>query len=68
MKFLDTHTTSLKLVMYNKNMTQAQLCRATGIAYPQLNTYCNGVNVPGRRIKKILADALGVSVKEIFPS
>lgn len=67
MDLLDIETTPLKRAMYQRNITQAQLSRMTGIAYPQVNTYCNGTNVPGVKIRKILADALKVAVEEIFP-
>ncbi|MBV5329978.1 MAG: helix-turn-helix transcriptional regulator [Chlorobium sp.] len=67
MKFLDIETTPLKRTMYYKNITQAELSRMTGIAYAQLNTYCNGKNTPGEKIRKVLAEALGVAIEEIFP-
>lgn len=45
MKPLNTDTTILKKTMYSKNITQAHLSRITGISYPQLSTYVNGVNM-----------------------
>ncbi len=67
MRPMDTNTTPLKRVMYNKKVSQAELSRATSISYPQLNTYVNGVNVPGEKIQKLIAEKLGVYVEEIFP-
>lgn len=67
MRLLDAETTVLKKVIYEKNITQAELSRMVAIAYPQLNTYCNGSNVPGQKIKQRIADVLQVPVEEIFP-
>lgn len=63
---MDTTQTQLKRVMYKKNVSQAELSRTTGISYPQLNTYANGTNNPGKRIQKVIAEALEVAVEDIF--
>ena len=67
MRILGTDTTPLKQTMYRLNVTQAELCRMTGIAYPQMNTYCNGGNTPGEKIMQLIANALGVPIEEVFP-
>ena len=53
MEMLGTETTELKRIMYSKNITQSKLSRMSGIAYPQINTYCNGVNKPGIKIQNL---------------
>lgn len=67
MKILGTQTTLLKQTIYEKKLTQAEFSRRVKIAYSQLNTYCNGANVPGNKIKRRIAEVLQVPVDEIFP-
>ncbi len=45
-----------------RNMTQADLCRATNIPTSAMSQYCNGTLTPRQKRTQIIANALSVSV------
>lgn len=52
----------IKEALAMRNMTQADLCRATGIPTSAMSQYCNGTLTPRQKRTKVIADALLVSV------
>lgn len=62
----------LKAALKMRDMTQADLCRITGIPTSAMSQYCKGTLVPRQKRTKVIADALSVSVAWLmgfdFPS
>lgn len=52
----------LKTALSMRGMTQADLCRATGIPTSAMSQYCKGTLVPRQKRTQVIADALSVSV------
>lgn len=52
----------IKEALAMRDMTQADLCRATGIPTSAMSQYCNGTLTPRQKRTKVIADALSVSV------
>ena len=58
----ETCAKRIKEALRLRDMTQADLCRVTGIPKSAMSQYCNGSLVPRQKRMKVIADALGVSV------
>lgn len=52
----------LKAALQMRDMTQADLCRVTGIPTSAMSQYCRGTLIPRQKRTKVIADALSVSV------
>jgi transcriptional regulator with XRE-family HTH domain len=57
---------NIRSLLADKNMTQAELSRLSGIVTAQLNAYLSGRNVPGLDKLELLAVALGVSIADLL--
>lgn len=58
MKFPET----LKTLMIDRDLKQADLCRATGIPTSLMSNYINGVKFPSLTNSVALSQALGISI------
>lgn len=54
-------------LMTERNMNQAELARAAGLGRDSISGYVNGRNLPEPKSAKALADALGVTVPDLYP-
>jgi transcriptional regulator with XRE-family HTH domain len=58
---------ALQGFMLQRNMSQADLARAAGLGRDSISSYVNGRNLPKPKSAQALADALGVTVPQIYP-
>jgi transcriptional regulator with XRE-family HTH domain len=56
----------LMALLAQRNMSQADLARATGLGKDSISTYCRGQNLPSPKARQALADALGVAPGYFF--
>ena len=57
---------NIRNILKKKNMTQKDLAEATGIARQQIQRYCTGKNLPNPKRLKEIADALEVSIMDLY--
>ena len=60
---MNTFAHRLKQTMKERDMTQTDLSRITGLGKSSISQYVSGKNIPSRGNMKIIADALEVSVE-----
>ena len=53
----------LRKALNDKNITQRQLARMTGLNESLISSYCRGIRMPRIKNARILACALGVTVE-----
>lgn len=51
----------LRKALKDKNITQRQLARMTGLSESLISSYCRGIRTPRMKNARILACALGVT-------
>lgn len=54
-------------LLMERNMSQADLSRACGLGRDSISSYVAGKTLPEPKNAKALADALGVTVPELYP-
>ena len=59
--------TKFKLERISRAIKQVDLARQTGIPGVYLSKYESGRHIPSKEDQRKIAEALGVSVKKIFP-
>lgn len=59
---------NLKNIMSEKDISQAELARRTGIGRSSISQYTSGVNMPRDRVLNKIAVALDVSVDDLLAS
>ena len=57
---------NIRKILKKKNLTQKDLAEATGIARQQIQRYCTGKNLPNPKRLKEIADALEVSIMDLY--
>ena len=57
---------NIRNILKKKNLTQKDLAEATGIARQQIQRYCTGKNLPNPKRLKEIADALEVSIMDLY--
>ena len=59
---------NLKLLLLEKNMKQADLCRMTGIQTSLMSEYINGRKSPTTGNAILIADVLNISLDDLVPA
>jgi transcriptional regulator with XRE-family HTH domain len=54
-------------LLLRRGMTQSDLARASGLGRDSISGYVRGRNLPEPKSAKAIADALGVTVEELYP-
>jgi transcriptional regulator with XRE-family HTH domain len=57
----------LKGVLAIKAISQRDFAGYLGVSEPTLSNYCRGITILSLEMKKRIAEALGMTVEEIFP-
>ena len=57
---------NIRKILKKKNLTQKDLAEATGIARQQIQRYCTSKNLPNPKRLKEIADALEVSIMDLY--
>lgn len=54
-------------MLLKRGMTQSDLARASGLGRDSISGYVRGRNLPEPKSAKAIADALGITVEELYP-
>lgn len=62
-------------IKYNKILNKSQrdeirhaIIKVIGVSYPTFNRWANGVTIPNKRYHAAIAEIMGVSESELFPT